>query len=334
MNEDKGPILEVRDLTIVIDRPEGTLTAVEDVNLRVARGEVLGLVGESGSGKTLTGFAIMGALDPPVRISKGRIDFKGEDLAKASAARLRSLRGNRIAMILQDPMMTLNPALTIGTQMTETVHAHADVSRRRAREMAVATLKTVGFGDAEARLSSYPHEYSGGMRQRVAIAIALLHQPDLIIADEPTTALDVTVQAQILSEVQRLARVSGAAWIWITHDLSVVAGLADRVAVMYAGTVVERGPTQRVMQSPRHPYTRGLLDCSPESPLPESPLQADRRLRQIDGTAPALQDRPAGCVFAPRCPRADSTCGTAPQPSDNGRGQVVACWHPLSGALP
>ena len=324
MTSNSETVLEIRDLAISFGSGPDSLVAVDGVTLELARGEVLGLVGESGSGKTLTGFAIMGALDQPGRITRGEILYKGEDLVTASPTRLRSLRGNRIAMVLQDPMMSLNPALTIGTQMIETVRAHIRATRQQAEEKAIAALETVGFGDAAARLSSYPHEYSGGMRQRVAIAIALLHEPDVIIADEPTTALDVTVQAQILAEVQRLAQKSGSAWIWITHDLSVVAGLADRVAVMYAGAIVEQGPTQRILNSPRHPYTRGLLDCSPEGEAPP-----DRRLHQIPGMAPSLQNRPGGCAFAPRCSRAGEACVSQPEPADMGSDQIAACWYPL-----
>ncbi len=321
-----GPVLDIRDVSIVFDTAGGILPAVDGLNLRVNRGEVLGLVGESGSGKSLTGFAIMGALDPPGRVAEGQILFCGADLTQMSDAELRRLRGNRLAMILQDPMLTLNPTLTIGTQIIEAIRAHRSVSQSEARALAVQAMQTVGIGEPERRLSSYPHEYSGGMRQRVAIAIALLHTPDLIIADEPTTALDVTVQAQILLEVRRLVEALGSAWIWISHDLSVVAGLADRIAVMYAGRIVEEGPTEAVLRHPKHPYTRGLLQSAPENP----PLD-DGKLWQIPGSAPSLANRVTGCRFRPRCPRADEACGT--QPPDQGQQHRFACWHAYDEAL-
>ncbi len=318
------PLLDLSDVSIVFDTADGPLVAVDQLRLRLARGQVLGLVGESGSGKSLTGFAIMGALDPPGRVGGGRILFDGEDLTTLDPAALRRLRGNRMAMILQDPMLTLNPTLTIGTQIIEAIRAHRPVGRAEARRLAVAAMRRVGIGDAEKRLDSYPHEYSGGMRQRVSIAIALLHAPDLIIADEPTTALDVTVQAQILLEVRRLVEEMGSAWIWISHDLSVVAGLADRIAVMYAGRIVEEGPARTVLTRPRHPYTQGLLRSAPDNP----PL-ADGRLWQIAGSAPAIAHRVSGCRFRPRCPRADAAC--AEPPPDSGTTHRFACWHPHDG---
>ena len=319
--EREDPVLDMRDVSIVFDTAGGRLNAVDGLNLTVRRGEVLGLVGESGSGKSLTGFAVMGALDPPGRVASGEILLGGQDLTGMNNAELRHLRGNRMAMILQDPMLTLNPTLTIGTQIIEAIRAHADVSSSEARTRAVEAMRRVGIGQPEKRLGAYPHEYSGGMRQRVSIAIALLHQPDLIIADEPTTALDVTVQAQILLEVRRLVEEVGSAWIWISHDLSVVAGLADRIAVMYAGRIVEEGPAQAVLKHARHPYTRGLLKSSPENP----PLP-DGRLWQIAGNAPSIANRVCGCRFRPRCPRADAAC--AEQPDDAGGDHRYACWHP------
>ena len=318
------PVLQLRNVTITFDYAAGALRAVEDLTFHVNRGEVLGLVGESGSGKTLTGFSIMGALDDPGVVSAGEILFKGEDLTKMTPRQLRELRGNRLAMILQDPMMTLNPTLTIGTQITEAILAHRNTTMAEAKELAVEALEMVGIGQARNRLASYPHEYSGGMRQRVAIAIALLHEPDLIVADEPTTALDVTVQAQILIEVRRLVRSKGAALIWITHDLSVIAGLADRVAVMYAGRIVEQGPTRAVLSTPRHPYTYGLLKSSPEN----EPLE-DGKLWQIAGSPPSIAQRPEGCVFRPRCDRAGEACLS--QPAEVPEAHSYACWHPRDG---
>ena len=319
----EAPLLQLNDVTITFDYAAGALHAVEDLTFHVNRGEVLGLVGESGSGKTLTGFSIMGALDDPGVVSAGEILFKGEDLTKMPPSRLRALRGSRLAMIMQDPMMTLNPTLTIGTQITEAILAHRKTTREHARQLATEALEMVGIGQAQSRLSSYPHEYSGGMRQRVAIAIALLHEPDLIVADEPTTALDVTVQAQILIEVRRLVRSKGAALIWITHDLSVIAGLADRVAVMYAGRIVEQGPTREVLTNPRHPYTYGLLKSSPEN----EPLE-NGKLWQIAGSAPSIAQRPEGCVFRPRCAHASETCLSLP--GESAGAHSYACWHPRS----
>ena len=322
-----APVLDMRDVSIMFDGAGGRLVAVDGLNLRVRRGEVLGLVGESGSGKSLTGFAIMGALDPPGRVASGEILLGGEDLTGMNRAELRHLRGSRMAMILQDPMLALNPTLTIGTQIVEAIRAHRAVSKGEARLRAIEALRLVGIGEPEKRLNSYPHEYSGGMRQRVSIAIALLHAPDLIIADEPTTALDVTVQAQILLEVRRLVDEMGSAWIWISHDLSVVAGLADRIAVMYAGRIVEEGPAESVLKRPRHPYTRGLLRSAPDNP----PLP-DGRLWQIAGYAPSIANRVSGCRFRPRCPRADEAC--AEQPPDTGADHRHACWHPHDGEAP
>jgi peptide/nickel transport system ATP-binding protein len=300
----------------------GVVKAVDGVDFAVRRGQVLGLVGESGSGKSITGFSIMGLVDPPGRVVAGRILFKGRDIANLPDKVMRDLRGNRIAMIFQDPMMTLNPVLRIDTQMIETVQAHAQVSTAEARQRARDTLGLVGIPSPDERLQSYPHQFSGGMRQRVAIAIALLHNPDLIIADEPTTALDVTIQAQILSEVQKLARDFGTALIWITHDLSVVAGLADEIAVMYAGRIVEHGTVDAVLDAPLHPYTAGLIGSVPSRNRRGAPLA------QIPGMTPSLLNLPAGCAFRSRCARADAACEADPPfaPMD---GRHVRCVHPL-----
>jgi peptide/nickel transport system ATP-binding protein len=254
----------------------------------------------------------------------GRIMFEGGDLAALSDEAMRQLRGNRIAMIFQDPMMTLNPVLRIDTQMIEAIRAHGAVSRAIARDRARDALVRVGIASPDERLGAYPHQFSGGMRQRVAIAIALLNEPQLIIADEPTTALDVTIQGQILFEMQKLARETGAAMIWITHDLSVIAGLADRICVMYAGRIVEEGSTFDVLTAPRHPYTRGLLDSVPGNAAPRE------RLRQIPGMTPSLLDLPPGCAFRSRCPRAQADCEHDPEMRPlGGVGQSVRCFHPL-----
>jgi peptide/nickel transport system ATP-binding protein len=316
------PTLDVRNLCTSFYTRAGVLPAVHDVSLRVQPGRILGLVGESGSGKSVTGFSILGLVDEPGRISGGQVLFKGRDLTQLSASQLRELQGNRIAMIFQDPMMTLNPVLRVDTQMIEAVRAHRSVSKREAREHASKTLALMGIASPDERLNAYPHQLSGGMRQRVAIAIALLHSPDLIIADEPTTALDVTIQAQILSEVQKLVRQQGTSLIWITHDLSVVAGLADDVAVMYAGRIVEQGPVNDVLDNPQHPYTQGLIDSLP------SRNKRGQRLKQIPGMAPDLLSMPAGCAFAARCPRVSGLCAQDPEMLEILPGRSVRCFHP------
>lgn len=316
------PTLDVRHLSTSFYTRAGVLPAVRDVSLRLQPGRILGLVGESGSGKSVTGFSILGLVDEPGRISAGEVLFQGRDLTQLSPKELRHLQGNRIAMIFQDPMMTLNPVLRVDTQMIEAVRAHRSVSRREARAHAGRTLALMGIPSPEERLNAYPHQLSGGMRQRVAIAIALLHAPDLIIADEPTTALDVTIQAQILSEVQKLVRQQNTSLIWITHDLSVVAGLVDDVAVMYAGRIVEQGSVDDVLDRPLHPYTQGLIDSLP------SRNQRGQRLRQIPGMTPDLQSLPAGCAFAARCPRASEACAEEPENREIEPGRHVRCFHP------
>ncbi|HEX3349737.1 MAG TPA: ABC transporter ATP-binding protein [Acetobacteraceae bacterium] len=317
-----APTLEVRGLRTHFLTRVGTVRAVDDVSFTVARGKILGLVGESGSGKTVTGFSVLGLVDPPGRIVAGSIRFMGRELVGLPDAELRRLRGNRIAMIFQDPMMTLNPVLRIDTQMIETVLAHDRVGRETARQRARDALGMVGIPSPDERLSAYPHQFSGGMRQRVAIAIALLHKPDLIIADEPTTALDVTIQAQILNEVQTLAREYGTALIWITHDLAIVSGLADDIAVMYAGRIVETGSVDAVLDAPRHPYTHGLIGSVPSRNV------RGRRLRQIRGTTPSLLDLPPGCAFRARCDRAQPDC--AGDVALGGGAHAVRCLHPLA----
>ena len=313
--------IDVRGLRTHFFARAGIVKAVDDVSFSVEPGQVLGLVGESGSGKSVTGFSIIGLVDPPGRIAGGSILYRGQDLAKLTEPEMRALRGNRIAMIFQDPMMTLNPVLRIDTQMIETVLAHENVTKSEARRRSRDALGMVGIPSPDERLRSYPHQFSGGMRQRVAIAIALLHNPDLLIADEPTTALDVTIQAQILAEVQKLTAGHGTALIWITHDLSVVAGLADRIAVMYAGKIVESGDAAAILDSPRHPYTHGLIGSVP------SRNKRGEKLRQIPGTTPSLESLPAGCAFRTRCARATAACETEP-PEIGG----LRCFHPMDGA--
>ncbi len=315
-------LLDVQNLKTEFATKEGKILAVNDVSLQLKAGEILGLVGESGSGKSVTGFSLMRLIDAPGKISAGKIIFKGENLLEYSEKQMRHLRGNRIAMIFQDPMMTLNPVLRIDTQMIETLQAHEKISKKAAWEKSRDMLALMGVPSPEARLKLYPHELSGGMRQRVAIAIALLLQPDLIIADEPTTALDVTIQAQILSEVQKLAKDYGTALIWITHDLSVIAGLADRVAVMYAGQIVESGTIDQVITDPQHPYTEGLINSLPSRNV------RGQRLRQIKGITPGLLDLPKGCAFATRCERVQEACQQTTSLIEGQDQHAVRCFFP------
>ena len=318
------PALRVTGLRTEFDTRAGTVTAVNDVAFEVARGRILGLVGESGSGKSVTGFSILGLIDPPGRIAAGVVEVAGTDLRRLGPAALRRMRGKAVSMVFQDPMMTLNPVLRVGDQMARAVRAHDRVSRRAALDRAEAALRTVGIPAPRERLAAYPHQLSGGMRQRVAIAIALLHAPAVLIADEPTTALDVSIQGQILAEVRRLADDLGTAIVWITHDLAVISSLADEICVMYAGRIVERGPAERVIGAPVHPYTRGLLDSVPAGHPPGQPLP------QIPGSTPQLSSLPSGCPFRPRCPRATDICATEP-PLRGGAGHTVHCHHPLEG---
>ena len=317
------PLLEVNNLQTQFPTSQGTAKAVDDVSFSLAPGEILGLVGESGCGKTVTGFSILGLVDPPGRVVGGQVLFKGEDLLTMDDERLRTIRGNRLAMIFQDPMMTLNPVLRIDTQLIETLQAHQDISRAAAYDRALEALGEVGIAEPAQRLRAYPHQFSGGMRQRVAIAIALINRPDLIIADEPTTALDVTIQGQILALVQALCRERQMSLIWISHDLSVVAGLADRVAVMYAGKIVESGTVRATLDHPAHPYTRGLLGAIPAL------HERGSRLLPIPGTTPSLLNLPAGCAFADRCAQVHGACALPPPDFAVAQGAPshrVRCW--------
>jgi oligopeptide/dipeptide ABC transporter ATP-binding protein len=319
------PTLEVRGLQTRFHTRAGVLPVVDGVSFTLHRGKVLGIVGESGSGKSVTGFSIMGLVEKPGRVEGGEVLFQGHDLMQLGDEARRQLRGNRIAMIFQDPMATLNPVLRIDAQMMEAVHAHRKASKAEARQQSIDALARMGIPSPEERLRVYPHQLSGGMRQRVAIAIALLHSPDLIIADEPTTALDVTIQAQILAEMQKLVSETGMSLIWISHDLSVVAGLADEIAVMYAGRIVEHGTVDEVLDHPQHPYTQGLIGSLP------SANKRGERLRQIPGMAPNLLRMPPGCAFAPRCSRAEPACATPPElrhPRPEAPSHAVRCIHP------
>lgn len=302
---------------------DGVVKAVDDVSFHVDRGEVLGLVGESGSGKSVTGFSILGLVDPPGRITNGAIRFKGKDIANAPERELTRLRGARIAMIFQDPMMTLNPVLRIDTQLTEAILAHEKVSAKAALDRARQALEMVGIPSAAERLKAYPHQFSGGMRQRVAIATAILNRPDLIIADEPTTALDVTIQSQIINVVQDLCRENGTSLIWITHDLTVIAGLADRICVMYAGKIVEQGGVDEVLDDPRHPYTEGLIGSVPSRNKKGEPLH------QIRGMTPSLLNTGEGCLFADRCDFALETCvRETPGVTRTAQDRSFRCFNP------
>ncbi|WEX09301.1 ABC transporter ATP-binding protein [Chelativorans sp. AA-79] len=318
-----APLLEVSGLKTQFPTATGVAKAVDGVSFTLERGEVLGLVGESGSGKSVTGFSLIGLVDEPGRVVEGSVRYQGRELIDLSPRELRRIRGREIAMVFQDPMMTLNPVLSIATQMRLAIEAHERVSKAAARARSVEVLARVGIPSPEARIDAYPHEFSGGMRQRVAIAIALLHRPKIIIADEPTTALDVSIQAQILAEMKALVDEIGMAMIWISHDLATVSSIADRIAVMYAGCIVESGPVGAVLRAPCHPYTQGLLDSLPSRTRP------GEELRQIPGTTPSLLNLPEGCAFAPRCRRADTLCKTVPVETASGD-RTYRCHHPES----
>jgi peptide/nickel transport system ATP-binding protein len=318
--------LTVEDLRTHFFTRAGVVKAVDGVSFALRPGEVLGLVGESGSGKSITGFSILGLVDEPGRIVGGSVRYRGRELVGLRPSELRALRGREIAMVFQDPMMTLNPVLTIGRQMDLALKAHGRLPEAARRDRAVQVLSRLGIPDPARRLSAYPHEFSGGMRQRVAIAIALLNRPSVIIADEPTTALDVSIQAQILGEMTNLVRDTGVAMIWISHDLAVISSVARQVAVMYAGRIVEDGPVLSVLTRPRHPYTRGLLDSLPAHSRPGDPLAS------IPGTTPSLLQRPEGCPFHPRCRRASEVCRVV-EPPRTIRGEGgFRCHHPLPEA--
>jgi peptide/nickel transport system ATP-binding protein len=313
-------ILEVEGLTVQFPTRRGTLTAVDRVSFAIAPGEVLGVVGESGAGKSITGLGIIRLLEPPGRIAAGEVRLEGRRIDNLSHEEMRRIRGRRIGVIFQDPLTSLNPLYTIGQQLEETILTHLDLSPRAARERALALLKEVGMPAPEARYGNYPHHFSGGMRQRVVIALALAAEPRLLIADEPTTALDVSIQAQIIALLKRLAAERGAAVMLITHDMGVIAETAQRVAVMYAGRIVEIGPVRDVIHSPRHPYTVGLMGSIPRI------SSQQKKLVQIDGAMPRLNAIPPGCAFNPRCPRRFERC-TRDRPELLPAGTSrAACW--------
>jgi oligopeptide transport system ATP-binding protein len=322
------PLLSVRDLVVRFQTREGQVYAVNGVSFDVRAGETVGLVGESGSGKSVTSLAIMGLLPRySARIASGQILFEGKDLTQLDIGELRILRGAEISMVFQDPMSSLNPVLTIGEQVVETIQAHAHVSPAAARERAVEILRSVGIPNAKEQLRRYPHQFSGGMRQRVLIAIALALEPRLLIADEPTTALDVTVQAQVLELLRELTTRLRTALVLISHDLGIMARMAQRVVVMYAGMVVESAPTAELLRRPRHPYTVGLLNSSPR-------LTGDRpRLQPIEGAPPDLEQPPTGCPFTPRCGWRLPHCATVMPPLvELGGGHLLACHNPVDQA--
>ena len=318
-----APLLEVRDLCVEFPTRRGTLRALDGVSFDVAAGEILGVVGESGAGKSLTGAAIIGLLEPPGRICGGQILFEGQRVDDLPREAMRLLRGKQIGAIFQDPLTSLNPLYTIGRQLIETLRTHLPLSAAQARERAVELLRRTGLPAAEARLAQYPHEFSGGMRQRVVIALALAGEPKLVIADEPTTALDVAMQAQIIRLLRSITQANGASVMLITHDMGVIAETCDRVAVMYAGRIVEIGPVHEVIHHPAHPYTAGLMASVP--------LLADAggRLAQIDGALPRLGEIPSGCAFHPRCPKASPRCSDERPELALVRRTRAACWWPI-----
>jgi len=314
------PVLSVRDLQVEFPTRRGNLRAIDGVSFDIAQGEVLGVVGESGAGKSITGSAIVGLLDPPGRICGGEIRLRGERIDTLAGEAMRRVRGKRIGMIFQDPLTSLNPLYTIGRQLTETIITHLPMSMQQARDRAVQLLEEVGIPGAASRIEAYPHQFSGGMRQRVVIALALAAEPELVIADEPTTALDVSVQAQIIAVLKRLCDERGVAVMLITHDMGVIAETADRVAVMYSGRLAEIGPVREVVKRPHHPYTSGLMGS-----IPTIEGRAER-LVQISGSMPRLDAIPDGCAFHPRCERAFARCHVErPVPESVERSQV-ACW--------
>jgi peptide/nickel transport system ATP-binding protein len=314
------PQLDVRDLIVEFPTRRGVLRALDRVSFSIAAGEILGVVGESGAGKSLTGAAIVGLLTPPGRIAGGSVHLDGERIDTLPAERLRRIRGRRIGMIFQDPLTTLNPLLRIGRQLTETMRTHLDLSEAEARAKAIGWLERVGIPDPSRRIASWPHEFSGGQRQRVVIALALCAEPELVIADEPTTALDVSVQAQIITLLKTLTRENGTSVMLVTHDMGVIAETADRVAVMYAGRIAEIGPVADVIQHPAHPYSEGLMGS-----IPTIEHRAER-LRQIDGSMPRLDAIPAGCAFHPRCGTAFDRCFEQQPELLPAGGTRAACW--------
>ena len=318
-------LLQVKNLVVEFPHRRGTLRAIDNISFDIAPGEILGVVGESGAGKSLTGAAIIGLLEPPGRIAGGEIHLEGQRIDQLSSDAMRHIRGRKIGAIFQDPLTSLNPLYTIGRQLTETIRSHLPLSESEARRRAISLLQDTGIPAAEQRIDHYPHQFSGGMRQRVVIALALAAEPKLIVADEPTTALDVSIQAQIISLLKRVCQQHGAAVMLITHDMGVIAETCDRVAVMYAGRIAEIGPVHEVINRPAHPYSEGLMAAIPD-------ITMDRdMLNQIDGSMPRLNAIPPGCAFNPRCPKVFDRCKTErPELLDTGASRA-ACWLHAGG---
>jgi len=313
-------LLEVKNLVVEFPNRSGTLRAIDNISFDIAPGEILGVVGESGAGKSLTGASIIGLLEPPGRITSGEVLLEGQRIDKLNNDEMRHIRGRKIGAIFQDPLTSLNPLYSVGKQLTETIQAHLPVSHAEARKRAIELLKDTGIPAAEQRIDHYPHQFSGGMRQRVVIALALAAEPKLIVADEPTTALDVSIQAQIISLLKNICKNRGAAVMLITHDMGVIAETCDRVAVMYAGRIVEVGPVHDVINRPAHPYTAGLMASIPD-------ITQDREyLNQIDGAMPRLNAIPEGCAFNPRCPKVFDRCKTERPVLANAGSTRAACW--------
>ena len=315
-------LLQVKNLIVEFPGRHGTLRALDDLSFDIAPGEILGMVGESGAGKSLTGAAIIGLLEPPGRIHKGQILLDGERIDDLPYEQMRRIRGRKIGAIFQDPLTSLNPLYTVGKQLTETIQTHLPVSLPEARQRAIGLLQDTGIAAAEERMDHFPHQFSGGMRQRVVIALALAAEPKLIVADEPTTALDVSIQAQIITLLKTICKKRGAAVLLITHDMGVIAETCDRVAVMYAGRIAEIGPVHDVINRPSHPYTKGLMAAIPDMTIERE------RLNQIDGAMPRLNAIPQGCAFNPRCPEVFDQC-KKDRPDLVTRGKTrAACWLP------
>ena len=314
------PLLSVSGLRVEIPTRRGLLLALDDISFSIAPGEILGFVGESGAGKSLTGMAILGLLDPPGRVAAGQIKLGERRLDNMSQREMRKIRGKEIGAVFQDPLMSLNPLLQIGEQLVETIRTHLPLSQSEAVKRALDLMRAVGIPAPEARFTAYPHQFSGGMRQRIVIALALCAEPRLVVADEPTTALDVSIQAQVLQLLRNLCREKGTAMLLVTHDMGVIAETADRVAVMYAGRIVEIGPVEDVINAPVHPYTRGLMGAIPSLKPITGPLA------QIDGSMPRLNARPVGCAFNPRCPNVIDKCREKSPPVEAYKQRQVACW--------
>lgn len=316
------PVLQVKNLVVEFPHRHGTLRALDDISFAIAPGEILGVVGESGAGKSLTGAAIIGLLEPPGRIAGGQIWLEGERIDQLDGEAMRHIRGKRIGAIFQDPLTSLNPLYTIGQQLIETIRTHLPLSQNQAHERAVSLLQDTGIASAAQRMNHYPHQFSGGMRQRVVIALALAAEPKLIVADEPTTALDVSIQAQIITLLKTVCKNHGTSVMLITHDMGVIAETCDQVAVLYAGRLAEIGPVHAVINHGAHPYTAGLMAAIPDI------TQQRQRLHQIDGAMPRLGAIPAGCAFHPRCPQALERCGSERPELRRAAASQTACWLP------